>query len=67
MSDPFKRPVLYMKDLIQMLGVSAITIRRWWKSGKFPEPVKHTVLMWPTEVVQEWLDNSIRSKGYHHD
>lgn len=67
MSDFLNRPVLYTKDLVQMLGVSAITIRRWWKSGKFPKPIKHSVLMWPTDAVQAWLDNSIRNSENNND
>nr|WP_282433116.1 hypothetical protein [Legionella gresilensis] len=32
--------VLFIPDLERMIGRNRVTLRRWWLTGKFPQPVK---------------------------
>ncbi len=47
-----------MKDLVQMFGRHPITIRRWWKSGKFPAPTKPSTLAWRADVIYQWIQEN---------
>lgn len=58
MSNSFDKPVFYMKDLVQMFGRHPITIRRWWKSGKFPAPTKPSTLAWRADVIYQWIQEN---------
>ncbi len=60
MNQPLEKPVFYMKDLVQMFGRHPITIRRWWMSGKFPEPTKHSTLVWRADVIHQWIEENIK-------
>lgn len=37
---PFKRTMASASDLATMFGVSRVTIWRWAKEGKIPQPIK---------------------------
>ena len=54
---PPARDFLRTKDIAEMLGVSAVTIWRWRRSGDFPEPHQLGVntVGWPRAVVEDWL------------
>ena len=60
MNVPIKRRLLYMKDIEQLTGKHPIKLRRWWKQGKFPEPTKHSVLVWRADVVEQWINENIQ-------
>lgn len=44
-------------DVPGVLPVSAATLWRWVKAGRFPQPVKigPRVTAWPVEAVREWM------------
>lgn len=65
MNEPLKRQLLYMEDITQLTGKHPVTLRRWWKSGKFPQPTKHSVLVWRADVIHEWINKTMR--GCDHD
>lgn len=64
MSDFFEKPVLYMKDLVQLFDKHPITIRRWWKSGKFPVPIKHSILIWSAKDIEEWMNSTLNGNDH---
>ena len=55
-----KQQLLYIKDVELLTGRSAMTLRRWWKQGKFPKPTKHSVLIWRTDVIEQWINQNIQ-------
>ena len=56
----FKQQLLYIKDVELLTGRSAMTLRRWWKQGKFPKPTKHSVLIWRADVIEQWINQNIQ-------
>lgn len=54
--------ILFINDLEKVLGRNRLTLRRWWTSGKFPEPIKlnGTTLAWHVETVDNWIDQQVR-------
>jgi len=62
----FQEPqIYYMKDVRRLTGRSALTLRRWWKKGKFPKPTKlhSSVLAWNVTTIQRWIDENIPEKN----
>lgn len=55
-----KQQLLYIKDVELLTGRSAMTLRRWWKQGKFPTPTKHSVLIWRADVIEQWINQNIQ-------
>ena len=55
-----KQQLLYIKDVELLTGRSAMTLRRWWKQGTFPKPTKHSVLIWRTDVIEQWINQNIQ-------
>lgn len=54
------RQLLYINDLEQITGRNRLTLRRWWKKGLFPKPSKiNSVLVWRTEIIQNWINENI--------
>jgi predicted DNA-binding transcriptional regulator AlpA len=55
---PFKRKLLFIQDVEQIIGRNRLTLRRWWSVGKFPKPTKlnGTALAWQTEVIEQWIN-----------
>lgn len=53
--------ILFMNDIITIIGKDRLTLRRWWVEGKFPEPVKlhGRTLAWRREVIEEWLKKNM--------
>ena len=49
----------------ELVGVSAQTLWRWSKAGKFPKPIRLTerVTVWAEQDVLAWLD--AKTKGVH--
>ena len=56
--------ILFINDLEIIIGKDRLTLRRWWTSGKFPEPVKlhGRTLAWHKEVIDEWIELNLRIK-----
>ncbi|HHT9911421.1 TPA: helix-turn-helix transcriptional regulator [Legionella pneumophila] len=56
------KQILFITDLEKLLGRNRLTLRRWWTSGKFPEPIKlnGTTLVWHQETIEHWIDQNIR-------
>jgi prophage regulatory protein len=56
-----KQQLLYTKDLEQILGLSSLTLRRWWMAGKFPKPVKlnDSLLSWHHSVIEKWINENM--------
>ena len=55
-----KQQLLYIKDVELLTGRSSMTLRRWWKQGKFPKPTKHSVLIWRADVIEQWINQNIQ-------
>lgn len=64
MNIPLKRQLLYMKDIEQLTGKHPITVRRWWEKGKFPKPIKHSVLVWRADVIAQWINQNIQQNEH---
>ncbi|AAU27154.1 TPA: helix-turn-helix transcriptional regulator [Legionella pneumophila] len=56
------KQILFITDLEELLGRNRLTLRRWWTSGKFPQPVKlnGTTLAWHSETVNHWIQQNMR-------
>lgn len=56
------KQILFITDLEELLGRNRLTLRRWWTSGKFPQPVKlnGTTLAWHSEIVSHWIQQNMR-------
>ncbi|MCC5791464.1 MAG: AlpA family phage regulatory protein [Legionellaceae bacterium] len=67
MQNTYKTPqqILFITDLEKLLGRNRWTLRRWWTSGKFPEPVKlnGTTLAWHIETIDGWIDQQIKKNA----
>lgn len=60
MSQKLKQELLYITHLEQMTGRNRVTLRRWWNKGLFPKPSKiNSVLVWRTEVIEQWINENI--------
>ena len=47
---------LRQSDLIERLGVSISTLRRWIAEDKFPAPIRvDRALLWREQTVLDWL------------
>ncbi|HHT9843884.1 TPA: helix-turn-helix transcriptional regulator [Legionella pneumophila] len=55
----FNQQLLFTKDVEQITGFNRITLRRWWKVGYFPAPVKlnGTVLAWHHDDIHQWIND----------
>lgn len=50
------QPLLSVRDVAKLLGVTTKTIRRWTSDGRFPAPVTiGKLLRWTPEAVEEVL------------
>ncbi|WP_133127717.1 helix-turn-helix transcriptional regulator [Legionella nagasakiensis] len=56
--------ILFITDLEKLIGRNRLTLRRWWTSGKFPEPIKlnGTTLAWHVETVNHWINQKIKQQ-----
>lgn len=54
-----------VKDLTKMLNVSAMTLWRWERSGRFPKRIQlgPNSVGWLVDDVQAWLMNRPRGVG----
>lgn len=54
------RKFYFIKDLEKIIGRSRLTIRRWWTSGKFPEPIKLNgiTLAWDVVSIETWCNHN---------
>lgn len=63
--------LLNKKTVIQLVGVSAVTLYQWMKAGKFPRAVrlqendKYGKCAWFESEISEWIENRkrVRYKG----
>ncbi|HAU0120903.1 TPA: AlpA family phage regulatory protein [Legionella pneumophila] len=55
----FKQQLLFTKDVEQITGFNRVTLRRWWREGHFPAPVKlnGSVLAWHYDDIHQWIDD----------
>lgn len=53
--------ILFIPDLEKMIGRNRVTLRRWWLTGKFPQPVKlnGTTLAWHSDEIDSWIDQTV--------
>lgn len=50
-----------LTPLAKILTVHPQTIRRWWNTGKFPEPKRlHGMLLFANDEVLAWLDENAK-------
>ncbi|MGQ3888470.1 helix-turn-helix transcriptional regulator [Legionella sp. CNM-1927-20] len=60
MPQELKQVLLYITNVEQMTGRNRLTLRRWWNKGIFPRPSKiNSVLVWRTEVIEQWIKRNI--------
>ena len=54
--------IYFINDLEKIIGRNRLTLRRWWTSGKFPQPVKlnECTLAWRASAIDDWIDENIR-------
>lgn len=59
--------MLDMHDVIRMTGLSESTLKRRWKTGEFPVPIKLSIrrMGWRTSTVKEWLASREASGSRH--
>lgn len=51
------RPLLTIKELAELLGVSIATINRWNRAGEIPAPIViGGSIRWKRVEVEKWLD-----------
>jgi excisionase family DNA binding protein len=50
--------MLTIQQIATLLGVSRITVRRYWAAGLIPEPVKlGRTVRWRKSDIDQWLEN----------
>lgn len=59
-----QQQILFITDLEKIIGRNRLTLRRWWMSGKFPEPIKlnGTTLAWHRETIRYWIQQNIKCR-----
>lgn len=59
--EPLSQKLLFITDVEKIVGRSRFTLRRWWSTGKFPNPTKlnGTALAWHADAVNQWIHQSI--------
>jgi len=57
--------LLRYEDLARETGLSRTTIRRYWKSGKFPSPIKigNGTPLWRESELIDWLKSLSHADG----
>ena len=55
---------LRLPQVLTYIPVSATTLWRWCREGRFPQPIKLTerVTAWRTEDVQTWIKSKSKSE-----
>lgn len=58
----FKQQLLFTKDVEQITGFKRVTLRRWWREGCFPAPVKlnGSVLTWLYNNIHQWINGNTK-------
>jgi prophage regulatory protein len=57
---PKPQIVFYIKDVEETVGKPRVTLRRWWRSGKFPIPkMLNGRLSWRATEIYRWIDSSL--------
>lgn len=54
--------LLYIRDVEQIINKNRLTLRRWWKAGKFPKPtlLNGTALAWSTTTIEKWIQQNLQ-------
>jgi predicted DNA-binding transcriptional regulator AlpA len=62
MAEIHQPKILFIKDVERLVNRNRLTLRRWWKKGKFPKPslLNGTTLAWKTEVINEWINTNLK-------
>lgn len=52
-----------IKSAAALVGVHHQTLRRWWKAGKFPQPLNiHGILLFKNADLLAWLDSNTQKQ-----
>ena len=52
--------IFFIKDIEKTVGKPRVTLRRWWREKKFPEPkMINGRLAWRADVIYQWLDSQM--------
>lgn len=52
--------IFFIKDAERTVGKPRVTLRRWWREKKFPEPkLINGRLCWRADVIHEWIDENL--------
>ena len=56
-----KPQLVSIHEVAEVLGVSVMSVRRWWYGGRLPAPVKiASTLRWRSEDIAQWIDAGCR-------
>ena len=59
-----EKQLLSIFEVAELLGVSPMSIRRWWYSGRLPAPVKiASTLRWRSEDIETWIAQGCQPIG----
>ena len=62
--------IIRPKELTELLGVTKVTIWRWWRlAGTFPEPMRLSpgVTGWRSSTIERWLDEREAEAQARHE
>ncbi|EGU56070.1 helix-turn-helix transcriptional regulator [Vibrio tubiashii] len=50
-------PILTTREVCRLIKRTPATLYRWWKSGRFPRPLRHNgrAYGWDKDAVDNWL------------
>ena len=58
--------ILRESELVEIIGVSCQTIRRWVKAGTFPKPIQLSErrIGWEFAAIKEWLEKRKNGENF---
>ena len=58
-------PMLHRAQVLELLGVSASTLKRYMQGGGFPRPIRPSpkVHLWPRDEVTQYFENLKRERN----
>ena len=56
---PQIKRMLTTDDVAELAGVSPQTVRRWWKAGEMPAPLRcgRRAIRWTAATIEEWIQS----------
>lgn len=58
----------YISDAERKVGRNRLTLRRWWKKFKFPQPVLIcNRLAWRADVINQWISDNTNTQEVTHN